>query len=58
MVDNNLDVLQWFTIFSDKKSRGTSTHTRKELIFKTENWQTNYINKLLENLKNVNFIHP
>ena len=58
MVDNNLEVLQWFTIFSDKKSAGTSTHTRMELILKTKNWQNNYINKLLENLKNVNFIHP
>ena len=44
--------------FFNKKSIGTPTHTRTGTILKANINQKNLINQILENLENLNYIHP
>ena len=62
MIDINLDLLQWFTIFFKKKSSGGAvTRANKSAIkskmFQTSNQQKNYTSQLLKSLKNEKYTH-
>ena len=53
MMDINMDLLQWFLIFFDKKTSGGAI--TKE-IMKNEELAKNYANQLLENLSKEKYI--